>query len=1437
MSAFEGNVVNKKTFFEGCVFCNVGFLKRSSFGWFNDIESVGGLCNWDFNDKTTHLVCSKDELDSHPTIKQAIAAGSCWVVSEEFLEQSLAKGKRMDERHFSLGPVPGKLVAADPAAGFRFDDIAAATQVPESGVCPKPSSPKPKLSVTGYGAATAAFDEEDYKITAAIVLQVTEIDANHNKYYSIELHEGKSAKGQPVSRVFTHYGRVADLASNPMAGQKEVRYTASPKESKLFFDWLLYEKTGPSKGYRRVELSHSNIGSDLMRKLSQPQDSSPPSSSSSSSSTSSFGLSSSLSSGQSNLPLPVQRLVECVFSEAAASLSKTISAKITQRGIETPLGVLTLAQVEKGQALLDEMFAILSTVADGEMTAAQKTRLSSLSGQFYTVVPHPIGRSKADVQGSLILDLTAWEIKQETVQLMRDMVRAIAEACGEETELDNKYKALKNTVTYLAPSTLECQDVTRYVLDSQLQQFDSSIQVLNVFALQRQPEFALFDDASRDIHPQHVLFHGSRAANYVGILSRGCLLPRAVTARGVKRTDAGMLGAGIYYGDRSSTAAQYCHPAANSSRFLLLSRVALGKSADFDHFDTTLSAPPDGFQSTHGVRNSPATPSAFKDDEWVIYNATQQRQEYLVEFLSVPQKPAAADTRLSDLKQPVPFRPSPGSYSSISSFVPAYAYASLPPSQPDSFSGRSSADPSISLPTRSGYVDLSPTSSAEPFEPLSSPQNSLSGYVDTNPPSGYPQLSTSIPSIPSTSSNSTPVSTPAFSSFSSSYSSTSPYASSGSPYSSTPSAYPSTSTDALGWPDEFAQQKSVEDECRRSNHYDGPSLLLDVFSPSNQHLFEPQPLPVAWHLPLLISSFAQSNLVRSFADFQTNWNSFSANLFAGADWSNMFAAGGSVLACATGAGPSQRGHDIDLFFYGLSPADADRKLDQLYEVIKGNLAKLPNNVCPDPIARTKNAITILGCPPAPHVQIILRLYSCPTEVLVGFDIDSCCFGFDGTRTYCLPRAARALKYHINVVDVTRRSLSYEHRLWKYAKRGFRIACPGLDRARVDSGLYDVSRKTSGLAKLLLLEWRYGSTAPAAAASTNLFSITPDDQEALGFGEGDYDSGLLIPYGAAFPQNRILRLLQQRNRANFFIRKALNRGQTPFGNLVVVGLQAVKTGSALSTTGPTVVSSSLSNATPSDLTNFAGPIVWRTDNPGGQGGLATGSFNPLPADGWETDAYANHGGQTGVIPHLPAGKLALVAPKAAKVKPTKTPRFAPQPIRAMFAAKPKKSKAAKFIRPSHIAQPMAPIPSKVEAKIGVAKKRGGFAFGATAPNQHSGFAQPDFQGFGFGDHKAGGFAPPTPTPPPMPSFGGASFFGAAAPPQASASPSPSTPTGRMLLLISMLSKASLITDHQRLALKKHLIAGDPNLWVALEVFEIDGDFQELADTLIRLINQH
>jgi hypothetical protein len=47
-----------------------------------------------------------------------------------------------------------------------------------------------------------------------------------------------------------------------------------------------------------------------------------------------------------------------------------------------------------------------------------------------------------------------------------------------------------------------------------------------------------------------------------------------------------------------------------------------------------------------------------------------------------------------------------------------------------------------------------------------------------------------------------------------------------------------------------------------------------------------------------------------------------------------------------------------------------------------------------------------------------------------------------------PRAERAIKTNVNWVDLSRRSLSYETRLLKYAARGFRIGVVGLSTDEV-----------------------------------------------------------------------------------------------------------------------------------------------------------------------------------------------------------------------------------------------------------------------------------------------------------------------------------------------------------------------------------------------------
>ena len=57
----------------------------------------------------------------------------------------------------------------------------------------------------------------------------------------------------------------------------------------------------------------------------------------------------------------------------------------------------------------------------------------------------------------------------------------------------------------------------------------------------------------------------------------------------------------------------------------------------------------------------------------------------------------------------------------------------------------------------------------------------------------------------------------------------------------------------------------------------------------------------------------------------------------------------------------------------------------------------------------------------------------------------CLVGYDGKSAYALERACRAITRGYNLVDMSRRSLTYESRLYKYSKRGFAVAIPGFDR--------------------------------------------------------------------------------------------------------------------------------------------------------------------------------------------------------------------------------------------------------------------------------------------------------------------------------------------------------------------------------------------------------
>lgn len=104
-------------------------------------------------------------------------------------------------------------------------------------------------------------------------------------------------------------------------------------------------------------------------------------------------------------------------------------------------------------------------------------------------------------------------------------------------------------------------------------------------------------------------------------------------------------------------------------------------------------------------------------------------------------------------------------------------------------------------------------------------------------------------------------------------------------------------------------------------------------------------------------------MVLLFCSFNTH-----TGMFEGMDWSNVFCAGGSVLACVTPQqGGVYRGSDIDLWIYGLRDDDAaNAKVKHIHSIISRNAASRGQ------VVRTNRAITILGEYPFRHVQIILR---------------------------------------------------------------------------------------------------------------------------------------------------------------------------------------------------------------------------------------------------------------------------------------------------------------------------------------------------------------------------------------------------------------------------------------------------------------------------------
>jgi len=277
------------------------------------------------------------------------------------------------------------------------------------------------------------------------------------------------------------------------------------------------------------------------------------------------------------------------------------------------------------------------------------------------------------------------------------------------------------------------------------------------------------------------------------------------------------------------------------------------------------------------------------------------------------------------------------------------------------------------------------------------------------------------------------------------------------------------------------------------------------------------------------------------------------------------------------------------------------------------------------VVRTANAVTIASDGYRPLVQIVLRIYSSPAEVLLGFDIDSCCVGYDGKDVWALQRAQRAISRRYNLVDPTRQSKSYEARLVKYARRGFTVAVPGLNRGKIDYSIYGTPiAKLAGLSKLLRFELLDYSNNGRVNLTKDItlwtrrgfeYGLLQDEAILAPTGEHRIDDSTMCyiwetgnhfcDYSSVFiPHHLNAEAIADLFKWRRYYQTTLEHSPQPYV------LELIDTSSSTINLTKILDTNSIRG------TKFSIPrnVEWLTENPGRQ--FLTGSFNPVEGDWYE-----------------------------------------------------------------------------------------------------------------------------------------------------------------------------------------------------------------------------
>ena len=317
--------------------------------------------------------------------------------------------------------------------------------------------------------------------------------------------------------------------------------------------------------------------------------------------------------------------VKCELSEPLQSLMEMITdTQMFQSTLQSmdidikkmPLGRITLAQVSSGYRCLAEVAEALQH--------GKTNLLEPLSSKFYTLIPHSFGMRRPPVLNSLVIVKQKMELMETLLDMeaASDVMNAKRDAKDvlPEHPLTTRYKALHCDLQVVKPGNKTFKMIEAYVerTHGNTVAHRHQLTVKDIFAVERDGEKSRF---MRTLPNRRLLWHGSRTANFCGILSQGLrIAPPEAPSTGY------MFGKGIYFADMVTKSANYCGVGNREDGILLLCEVALGDMHCLTNADSSLNKSSLDKMSKHSTwgqgRQTPDYDQAVVVDKKVIVPCT-----------------------------------------------------------------------------------------------------------------------------------------------------------------------------------------------------------------------------------------------------------------------------------------------------------------------------------------------------------------------------------------------------------------------------------------------------------------------------------------------------------------------------------------------------------------------------------------------------------------------------------------------------------------------------------------------------------------------------------------------------------------------------------------------------------------------------------------------